>query len=255
MKNKKILLIEDDEDVRVNIATLLMEEGFSVFTAKDGKEGIEQAKNELPSLILCDVLMPGLDGYDVLKELSKSKNTKFIPFVYLTAKVERSDIRKGMQLGADDYLFKPFKADELLNAIHTRLKKREVLKAGSIETKNPKKTKSKFTVDDKMFMNVNGHPCIIKINEIVCVVAENQYTSIKLADERSILMRRSITMWEKVLPAKQFFRIHRSTIINTDYINKMEKWYNSSFRIYLKNIQEPFTISKRYSSRVRQNQI
>ncbi len=255
MKNTKILIVEDDAAVRENICTLLNEEGYNVLWADNGEKGIEIARESIPNLIICDILMPGLDGYDVLDALSKSKNTRLIPFIYLTAKVERDDIRKGMQLGADDYLFKPFKAEELLNAIKTRLKKRLVLKADSVPTSNQKKPKSKFSYDEKMFITINGHPNIIKVNEIVCIIAENQYSSLKLADERSILLRRSVSAWEKMLPSKYFLRIHRSTIVNTEFINKMEKWYNSSFLIYLKNMKEPFTISKRYSSKIRKNQI
>jgi DNA-binding response OmpR family regulator len=255
MKNTKVLIIEDDDAVRENITTLLNEEGYQVLSAANGELGIEKAREAIPELIICDILMPGLDGYDVLDELSKHKETRLIPFIYLTAKVEREDIRKGMQLGADDYLFKPFKAEELLNAIKARLRKRLVLKAESVPNKSKKKTKAKFGIDDKMFITINGHPNIIRVNEIVCIMAENQYSSLKLCDERSILLRRSISSWEKMLPSKYFLRIHRSTIINTEYINKMEKWYNSSFLIYLKNLKEPFTISKRYSSKIRKNQI
>jgi DNA-binding LytR/AlgR family response regulator len=257
MKKNSILVIEDDDSVRENICTLLKEEGYQVFSASNGKDGIEITKKELPCLIICDILMPQLSGYEVLEELSRGKKTKTIPFIYLTARVEREDIRKGMQLGADDYLFKPFKAHELLDAISIRLNKRDVIIASNLKNKasQKKKIKKKYSVDDKIFLSVNGKPIIIQVKDIIYIVAENQYTSLKLIDGKSILIRKSITVWEQLLPPKKFLRIHRSNIINTEYIVKMERWYNSSFLIYMKDIKEPFVISKRYSAKLRKNQI
>ncbi|MEW6652563.1 MAG: response regulator [Bacteroidota bacterium] len=253
----KILVIEDDYDVRTNIVTLLEEEGYQVYGSRNGAEGIRDAKENTPDIIVCDILMNGLDGYGVLKELSKSKKTKSIPFIYLTAKVERDDIRKGMELGADDYLFKPFKAEELINSIHARLTKRDILKAESIDNADRKKRnpKAKYGIDDKVFLSISGKPHIIAIKEIVYIAAENQYTSIMMNNNKSVLVRKSVSAWEAVLPEKLFLRIHRSTIINTDYIVKMEKWYNSSFLVYLKDVKEPFIISKRYSSMLRKSHI
>jgi len=253
----KILVIEDECDVRNNIHTLLKEEGHEVFSCNNGESGVQIAKEKIPDLIVCDILMSGMDGYDVLRELAKSKNTKSIPFIYLTAKVERDDIRKGMQLGADDYLFKPFKSDELLNAIDTRLKKRQVQMADSIQApiKKNKDTKAKYNVDDKIFINISGKPLLVAIKDFVYIAAENQYSSLRMSDNKSILVRKSISSWDLLLPEKTFLRIHRSTIINTECIIKMEKWYNSSFLVYLNGVKEPFIISKRYSTQLRKKQI
>ncbi len=126
--NKKIVLIEDNEDVRENTAEILSLAQYEVSTAKNGKEGVELVLKLLPDLIICDIMMPILDGYGVLHLLSKNEKTAGIPFIFLTAKAERSDLRKGMELGADDYLTKPFDDVELLNAIESRLKKSEILK-------------------------------------------------------------------------------------------------------------------------------
>jgi len=254
MLRKKILLIEDEKNVRDNIQVLLEEEGYNFLSCADGKSGIESAKINKPDLILCDIMMQGVDGYKVLEELSNDENTRTIPFIFLTAKVEREDIRMGMQLGADDYLFKPFKADELLSAIVTRLRKVEIIKAEIPKTEE-KSAENEYNLDDKMFINVNGVPNIINIKDIEYIAAENQYTSIKLIADKSILIRKSIKYWENLLPKKYFLRIHRSTIINLGFIVKMEKWYNSSFVIFLKDVKEPFIISKRYSSLIRKNKL
>lgn len=125
---KKILLIEDNKDVRENTAEILSLAQYNVITAKNGKEGVELAQKEKPDLIICDIMMPVLDGHGVLHMLSKNEETASIPFIFLTAKAERSDFRKGMEMGADDYLTKPFDDVELMNAIESRLKKNEILK-------------------------------------------------------------------------------------------------------------------------------
>jgi CRP-like cAMP-binding protein/CheY-like chemotaxis protein len=125
---KKILLIEDNKDVRENTAEILALAQYNVLTAINGKEGVEMAQKEKPDLIICDIMMPVLDGHGALHLLSKNEETSSIPFIFLTAKAERSDFRKGMEMGADDYLTKPFDDVELLNAIESRLKKNEILK-------------------------------------------------------------------------------------------------------------------------------
>lgn len=119
----KILLIEDNEELRENTAELLELSGYEVLTAPEGKTGVELASAEKPDLIICDVMMPELDGFGVLHILSKNKDTARIPFIFLTAKTDRSDFRKGMNLGADDYLTKPFEEIELLDAVESRIKK------------------------------------------------------------------------------------------------------------------------------------
>jgi len=117
----KILLIEDNRDMRENTAEILELADYKVTTAENGKEGVKKAMEELPDLIICDIMMPELDGYEVLNILSRDPATMGIPFIFLTAKAEKSDVRKGMGLGADDYLTKPYDDVELLNAVKVRL--------------------------------------------------------------------------------------------------------------------------------------
>ena len=124
---KKILLIEDEPEMRRNLATILRLEKFHPITAADGAAGLAEARAQLPDLILCDVMMPRLDGYGVLKELHNDPATMNIPFIFLTARGERNEIRSGMNLGADDYLTKPVDKTDLLRAIRTRLARAEQL--------------------------------------------------------------------------------------------------------------------------------
>ncbi len=246
---KKILIIEDDKNILTNLNILLVEEGYLVFTAMNAEEGVKTAKENLPDLIISDILMPGIDGYEVLKKLSVYPSTKAIPFIFLTAKTEKEDIRKGMQLGADDYILKPFKSLDILDAINTRLKRVESFKSGSFIINNS--SAKKYTIDDKMFLERKGKPAMIKICDVIFIIAQNQYTSVKLLNGKSYLVRKSISTWEKQLPEKNFLRIHRSTIININYIVNMEKSYNSSIVVYLKDQEKSFSVSKRYSVKLR----
>ena len=124
---KTILLIEDDMVLRETTEEILELENYKVVTASNGVRGIEQARIMLPDLIICDIMMPELDGYDVFKLLSEEEKTKKIPFIFMSAKTEIKDIRKGMDLGADDYLTKPVEEELLLSAIESRLAKAELL--------------------------------------------------------------------------------------------------------------------------------
>lgn len=120
---KKILVIEDEPEMRRNLATILRLENFHPLAAENGRVGVEMAQREKPDLILCDVMMPELDGYGVISALRTNNETVTIPFIFLTAKGEKPDIRAGMNLGADDYLTKPVAKADLLGAIRSRLER------------------------------------------------------------------------------------------------------------------------------------
>ncbi|HWB05218.1 MAG TPA: response regulator transcription factor [Verrucomicrobiales bacterium] len=120
---KKILVIEDEPEMRRNITTLLRFHHYEPIAAENGRAGVEAARRELPDLILCDVMMPELDGYGVLQALQADATLARIPFIYLTAKGEKDDLRSGMNLGADDYLTKPVANADLVQAIEARLRR------------------------------------------------------------------------------------------------------------------------------------
>jgi two-component system alkaline phosphatase synthesis response regulator PhoP len=124
----KILVIEDEMEIRANLIDLLEAEGYDVIGADNGLTGILGAFEHSPDLVLCDVMMPELDGYEVLAALRQEPETALIPFIFLTAMADKLDVRQGMNLGADDYLTKPFSRSELLSAIATRLEKQETLR-------------------------------------------------------------------------------------------------------------------------------
>lgn len=250
---KKILIIEDEQTVRTSLKELLEANDYLVFTASEGTKGIQLAKEIIPDLIICDVMMPKLSGHEVIEELKKEPDFAAVPFIFLTAKAEMSDLRSGMELGADDYITKPFKARDLLKAIKTRLDKYETIKsAQSPSDENAKEDKKTvLTENDRLFVNTRSKPQIIKVGEIICIKAEKEYSTVHLISGAKILVRKLMKEWEKQLPENIFLRIHRSTIINLNQVDKIEKWYGRSFIVILKNYDEKFVISQRYAGKIR----
>ena len=173
---KRILLIEDDSVLRENTAELLELSNYKVITAPNGKIGIELALNSQPDIIICDIMMPIQDGYDVLETLSKKEATKYIPFIFLSAKTERKDIRKGMNLGADDYITKPFEEEELISAIESRLAKAAILKEERETNDNtlPNDDGEIRTLNDlKNFFDDNGNNIQFKKDKIIYKEGQN----------------------------------------------------------------------------------
>lgn len=172
---KKILLIEDDVTLRENTAELLELSNYDVITAPNGKVGVEMAFNTLPNIIVCDIMMPELDGYGVLEALAHKEKTKHIPFIFLSAKTERKDVRKGMDLGADDYITKPFEEEELLSAIESRLAKAEILKdlRGNDDDIKVEEPEMKSLNDLKNFFDDNGKVLNYSEGEIIYKEGQN----------------------------------------------------------------------------------
>ncbi|MGC6431031.1 MAG: response regulator [Jejuia sp.] len=185
---KKILLIEDDTILRENTAELLELSNYDVVTAPNGKIGLETAKSVIPDIIVCDVMMPELDGYGVLEGLSKQESTKYIPFIFLSAKTERKDVRKGMDLGADDYITKPFEEDELISAIESRLAKASILK--DIREQEPKEESEEIQDirnlnDLKNFFDDNGQT--YKFKQGQTIYEEGQHSNYIYLIERGLV--------------------------------------------------------------------
>ncbi|MCJ7465612.1 MAG: response regulator [Maribacter sp.] len=161
-----VLLIEDDSILRENTQELLELSNYKVITSSNGEKGIEAAKLHQPDIILCDIMMPELDGYAVLEALSHNSETQHIPFIFLSAKSEHKDIRKGMELGADDYLTKPFDENELIGAIESRLAKIAILKEAQIAFNANKGLNGMRTIDEmKNFIDENGKEYSYEVGE------------------------------------------------------------------------------------------
>jgi DNA-binding response OmpR family regulator len=167
---KKVLLIEDDTVLRENTAEILELSNYEVLTASNGQIGLDMVKKHKPDIVVCDIMMPVLDGYGVLEGLSKQDETKFIPFIFLSAKTERRDVRKGMDLGADDYITKPFSEDEIISAIESRIAKASILKDERESFENaPSNIEDELrTLNDlKNFFDDNGTIFNYKKNDII----------------------------------------------------------------------------------------
>ena len=177
---KTILIIEDDTVLRETTAEILELENYKVVTAPNGKRGAEQAKIILPDLILCDIMMPEMDGYELLKALSKEEQTKRIPFIFMSAKTEMKDVRKGMDLGADDYLTKPISEELLLSAIGSRLAKFALLKEEEIKEISIEKRED-FTDSIENIEDLKNYFCDFgtskKIKKGEAVYKEGQYSN------------------------------------------------------------------------------
>jgi len=140
----KILVIEDQAQMRKNLVTILKMENFEVLSAENGRRGVELARSERPDLILCDVMMPELDGFGVVQELRADRALATLPVIFLTAKGDKTDLRTGMNLGADDYLVKPVSREDLLDTVRTRLDRRRAHEAEVTSAKSAAGFKPNF---------------------------------------------------------------------------------------------------------------
>lgn len=154
----KLLLIEDERILRENTCELLEAYGYDCVTAEHGKDGLKAAIRETPDLIICDIMLPYLDGYQIKAELNKLENYGQIPFIYLSAKIERSDLRKGMDLGAADYITKPFKIAELVNSIESRIAQKKNIQETVV-------TKVIESISD--FIHIAKHECNTPLHAII----------------------------------------------------------------------------------------
>lgn len=245
-----ILFIEDDKALRENLGKILSLNNYYPLLAETGEMGLKIAKKMLPDLIICDIMLPDIDGYQILTELSQNKETNVIPFIYLTAKAEMADLRKGMNLGADDYLTKPLKTKEVLNAIRLRLdKKKQVYELASPEKQTEKNTLSK---DDSILVSSEGKVQSVNLNEIVCITSAGVYSYVYVVSGKKYLIRKIIKEWEEILPDRCFIRVHRTSIININQVKSIEKCQNHTFRIFLKSLDGPILSSHKYSRKIRE---
>lgn len=171
---EKILLIEDNEALRENTAEILTLANYHIMTAENGKIGVEKAIANPPDLIVCDIMMPVLDGYGVYQIISKHPNLQHIPFIFLSAKSERTDLRKGMEMGADDYITKPFSDSELINAIRARLEKIRIQQQGGKAIETWYQIVADLGNKDEMHKALENHD-IIEYKKKQVIYAEGQH--------------------------------------------------------------------------------
>jgi len=244
----KILVIEDDINIRTNIKEFLEENDFQVETACNGSNGITKAIKLKPDLIISDIMMPDGDGYEVITQLGKNPETALIPFIFLTSKTQISEIREGMLFGADDYITKPFDFNDLLKAVNLRIEKRDKLLKQYEENKH----KGEMKADETIFINSANHPVPVKIKEICYIEALEKYSYVWLVDETKLFSNKMLKEWEEILPKKLFLRVHRSTIVNIERIEKLIKGQSNTYKVVLKNGNKELVISQRFSVKLKQ---
>lgn len=222
-----ILILEDDENVRLPLVDLLEAENYKVIAAKDGKEGLEMAQKRKPDLIVSDIMMPEMDGYEVFSALQKDPLTAIIPFIFLTARTDPADIREGLGLGADDFITKPFEQDDLLEAIRVRLNKfKRISEAALAADSNPEY--------DQIFIK-DGESCwFVEYEKIRLLESEDNYVRVYF-DKEKPLISRTLNYLEERLPEKHFFRANRKQIINLKWIRHIQPWFNGGLLVSLKD--------------------
>lgn len=237
-----IILIEDDQGLSDNIEYFLHKESFNVFKFSSAKQFLQEIDNIKVDLIICDVMMPDVDGFELLSELKNSNKNINVPFIYLTALTDMKALRKGMNLGATDFLTKPFQKDELINVINLRIQE--------FGKRNEESTKP-LNIDDFLLIHVGKSFKNIQIKDIVCILSEGAYTKVNLTNDKKVITNKLLKHWETILPQNHFIRIHKSTIVNLKYVSKLEKWFNNSFVVTMDNYQDKLPISRRHLSKIR----
>lgn len=238
----KILVIEDDELLAENLGILLENEGYKVNFAYNGLDGLETINRTIPDLIICDINMPLMDGFELKEKLNKSQTTFDIPLLFLTAKTQISELRQGMRLGADDYIFKPYNSDELVSIVKLRLERRK-----NIEEKinfNFVEKNRTYNANDTFLVKGQRKSRVVKISDIKMIVADVQYSEIVLTNNKKIVMRVSLNEWEAKLPSEIFKRIHKSTIVNFNFVGS-HFTEGGKYFLNVKDWEENLSISRR----------
>lgn len=244
---KKLLIIEDDPDLRNIISEFFHENDFKVISSPDGINGIKLAKENKPDVIICDLHLPGIDGFKVKEILAEDKNTYAIPFIYLTGNKEINDIRHAMELGADDYIIKPVKVRDLLNLVLKRLERINSFKSAK---------QSNLKDHDGKFIIKNGKQSLfVSFNDIKIISAEGYYTVVHLNNGKKITIKKSLKNWLTILPNNKFYQVHRNSIINIEMIEKLESGPNGNYIAKLKNYPELIFFSQRCSQKIRKDSI
>jgi DNA-binding LytR/AlgR family response regulator len=253
---KKILLIEDNIELAGNFSLLLEDRGFIVYCASSGIDGLKLFSEKKIDLILCDIMLPDINGYKILQEMNKLKKKELPVFIFITAKTQRQDFRKGMEIGADDYLTKPFTFEELLTAINVQFEKRKSLKGQTGENEIYRETvddnsERTLNYNDYFFFDDKKNPGFHAVNTIVLIKSLKDYSQIILSDGKKILIRKSMKYWENKLPSKKFSRVHKQAIINLDFIEKVEPISSNRYSIKLTSVNGKIDVSQRYSKKLK----
>lgn len=237
MKKFKVLIVDDERLARKDIRSKL-----SVYNnldivaeAEDVKSAVGEVNKHSPDVIFLDIQMPGESGFELLDRIPSD-----IKIIFVTAYDEYAI--RAFEINALDYLLKPIETERLEQSIAR-------LGETSVEKKHELKT---LEYDDHLLLVLDNHLKFLKINTIIYISACGNYSEVFTSNQKKSLTLKSLKEWETRLPANSFCRIHRSTIININFIERIEDWMNYSYRIYLKDIKEPFVLSRRYALKLKE---
>ncbi len=234
--NYKALIVDDERLARKELISMLAD--FPEITIAGEASEVSIAQKLIietePDVIFLDIQMPGESGFDLIDSIPIETR-----IIFVTAFDEYAI--RAFDVNALDYLLKPVNPKRMKEAI-------DRLKSVDRETNDGTK---KLVEEDRLLLAINNKLQFIKVSSIICISAAGDYTEIHTSNGIKGVTLKSLKEWEFRLPEKLFVRIHRSTIINLDSIENFEEWFNNSYRVYLKSIKEPFTISRRYSSKLR----
>ncbi len=233
----KALIIDDERLARKDLISLLrIHDNITVVGEADDVPSAIQAIEKLnPDVIFLDIQMPGDSGFDLLEKADVDAH-----IIFVTAYDEYAI--RAFEVNALDYLLKPVNPDRLAKALE---------KLEFQEQDLPARIR-KLNYDDRLFLMIGKHFKFLKVNTILCVSAAGDYSEVLTSDGNKGLTHKSMKEWEARLPAQHFIRIHRSTIINMEFVDRVEEWFNYSFRVYLKGIEEPYVISRRYAAKLKE---
>jgi len=264
---KRVLVIDDDAAIRELVSDILTSEGYYVIERNSAEAGLEKLLSQSKSkdnkfdIIVCDIMMPGATGFDVLKKIKRSKKIEVPIFIFVTASKERSDLRTAMESGADDFITKPFTSEELLKAVKAQEAKKEKLegtllknildskkrKPDEVTSKVKLSVSQKFNVGDKLFISNIDNSGFVYIKDIVLIKSLKDYTKIYTSNKESYIVRKPLKRWLSSLPEESFQLVNRSEIVNVNSISELIKLPNSTHEIILNNCTQKVTISRRIS--------
>jgi len=233
----RAIIVDDESLARKDLAAVIaeFEEIEIVGEAKNIQSAVQEIKNNDPDLIFLDIKMPGESGFDLVDSINEDTHT-----VFVTAFDEYAI--RAFEVNALDYLLKPVTKDRLATTLE---------KIADEKIKIPEESKN-LKYDDQVFLKLNNKYHFLKVNSILQITAEGDYSNIHTKNDEKSLASKSMKEWEDRLPENHFIRIHRSTIINTDEVQRIEPWYNNAHLVYLNGIEKPVVMSRRYFQKIKE---
>jgi two-component system LytT family response regulator len=233
------IIVDDERLARKELRSMLSDHKVIevVGEAENVVTAVEMVRAAEPDVVFLDIQLPGETGFDLLEHISHS-----VKVIFVTA-FDAFAIR-AFEVNALDYLLKPINPARLATAIG---------RLTSTHDKPEPSAPRQLEYEDRVFIEVDERSRLLKVSDIVVITATGDYSEIVCADRQKLLVSKPLRDWEERLPAKHFTRIHRSTLINVGFVEKVESWFNRSYRIQVQHLKEPLVMSRRYAARFKAN--